>query len=262
MRIRDDLRDVELFLFDMDGTVYIGDREIEGSFDAVRALREHGKRICFFTNNSSRSAEDYIEKLGRMGLEIARDEIYTSGEVTCEYVLREHPGKTVFVLGNAKLRAEFVRHGITLDESNPDLCVLGFDTELTYDRLYAFCKELNKGKPYIATHPDLRCPAEDCPMPDIGGMIMFIDATIERLPDIVIGKPWKEAGSGVMRKFSLPAGKIAMVGDRMYTDIEFAFRNGFRSVLVLTGETDRKMLEREKRLPDVVLPAVRDIFVK
>lgn len=259
MEITKELQDIELFLFDMDGTVYIGEREIEGSFDAVRALRKLGKRICFFTNNSSKSAEDYIDKLHRMGLEITRGEIYTSGEVTCEYINREYFGKSVFVMGNEKLRREFIRHGIAITEDNPDLCVLGFDTELDYDKLYRFCKELYKGKPYIATHPDMFCPADGCPMPDIGGMILFIEATIDRKPDIIIGKPEKESAEGVKRRFSLPSDKIAMVGDRLYTDIAFAQNNGFRSVLVMTGETTYNMAMEAARKPDVILPAVKNI---
>ena len=111
------IRDVELFLFDLDGTVYIGDREIEGSFAAVNRLREMGKRICFFTNNSSRMHTDYIARLNNLGLRVYSDEIYTSGQVTCEYLLDNHRGKKVFLLGNDRLRAEFEMYGIELDES-------------------------------------------------------------------------------------------------------------------------------------------------
>lgn len=260
MKLDENLKDIELFLFDMDGTVYIGESEIGGAFDTVRRLKDDGKRICFFTNNSSKSAEDYIVKLARMGLEISRGEICTSGEVTCEYVNRIYPDKSVFVMGNAKLKKEFERHKITVTENNPDICVLGFDTELDYDKLYRFCKELYKGKPYIATHPDLYCPAEDCPMPDIGGMIMFIDATIARKPDIIIGKPYAEAADGIKRRFGLPADKIAMVGDRLYTDIEFGLKNGFKSVLVFSGETTPEMLEASPRKPHSVFNSVKDIY--
>lgn len=256
-----ELADIELFLFDMDGTVYLGESEIEGSFDTIRALRGLGRRVCFFTNNSSKSATDYIDKLARMGLEITRDEIYTSGEVTCEYINKNFPNKTVFLMGNAKLRAEFTAHGITLTEDNPDLCVLGFDTELAYDKLNRFCGELFKGKPYIATHPDLFCPAEEHPLPDIGGMIMLIDATINRKPEIIIGKPYTPSGDGVKARFNLPASKIAMVGDRLYTDIAFGNNNGFKSVLVLTGETTRDMLKDSQTQPDVVLDAVKNIIL-
>lgn len=260
MQLIKELSEVELFLFDMDGTVYLGYSEIAGSFDTIRALRALGKRICFFTNNSSKSAEDYIEKLRVMGLDIGRDEIYTSGEVTCEYVNREYYGKTAFVMGNQKLRDEFMRHGITVTEDNPDICVLGFDTEFEYGKFYRFCQELYKGKPYIATHPDLFCPTEDCPMPDIGGMILFTEATIGRNPDIIIGKPYKEAADGVKRKFNLPSDKIAMVGDRLYTDIAFGQNNGFKTLLVLSGETTSDMVEKAEKKPTVVLPFVRDML--
>jgi Predicted sugar phosphatases of the HAD superfamily len=256
------LSDIELFLFDMDGTVYLGDTEIEGSFDAIRALRAVGKRICFFTNNSSKSADDYIEKLKRMGLDITRDEIYTSGEVTCEYINERYKKPKVFVLGNEKLRAEFLRHGISLSEEDPDLCVLGFDTSLEYNRLYRFCGELFKGKPYIATHPDMFCPTENCPMPDIGGMILLIEATINRRPDVIIGKPYTPAGDGVKKRFNLPADKIAMVGDRIYTDILFGKNNGFASVLVLSGETSLKMLNDSDAQPDFVFDKVKDILAE
>lgn len=159
------IKDVELFVFDLDGTVYIGDEEIEGSFAAINELRSMGKRICFFTNNSSRMHTDYIARLNNLGLRTYADEIYTSGQVTCEYLLDNYRGKKVFLLGNDRLKSEFELYGIELDEENPDLCVIGFDTSLTYDKLYRFCKFLHKGLPYISTHPDFFCPAPECPMP-------------------------------------------------------------------------------------------------
>ncbi|MEG1612573.1 MAG: HAD-IIA family hydrolase [Clostridia bacterium] len=253
------LNEIELFLFDMDGTVYIGENEIAGSFDAIRELKKQGKRICFFTNNSSKSAKDYILKLKKMNLTIDDDEIYTSGEVTCEYINKNFAGKSVFVLGNEKLQNEFIKHHINLSENNPDICVLGFDTSLEYGRLYRFCAELFKGKPYIATHPDMFCPADGCPMPDIGGMILLIDATINRKPDIIIGKPYTASGEGVKNRFNLSADKIAMVGDRLYTDIQFGINNGFTSVLVLSGETTLASINESEIKPDYVFNTVADM---
>ena len=191
------IRDVELFLFDLDGTVYIGDREIEGSFAAVNRLREMGKRICFFTNNSSRMHTDYIARLNHLGLRVWSDEIYTSGQVTCEYLLDNYRGKKVFLLGNDRLRAEFEMYGIELSEDEPDLAVIGFDTSLTYDRLYKFCRFVHDGLPFIATHPDNFCPAEGCPMPDVGAMLSAIRLTVGRDPDLVMGKPHKTAGERI-----------------------------------------------------------------
>lgn len=253
------LKEVELFLFDMDGTVYIGDREIEGSFDALRQLKAAGKRVCFFTNNSSRAADDYIAKLHRMGYDITADEIYTSSMVTCEYVKANYAGKSVYVLGNQKLINEFNKYGIPVVEDDPDLLVLGFDTSLTYDRLYKFCAYLGEGKPYLATHPDMVCPAEPVDMPDIGAMMLMIDATVHRKPDLIIGKPEKTAGDGVKARYSLPSSKIAMVGDRLYTDIAFGVNNGFVSVLVLSGETTAELAKNSEIKPDYTFNSVKDI---
>ncbi len=253
------LKDVELFVFDLDGTVYISDTEIEGSFDAINKLRSLGKRICFFTNNSSRMHTDYIARLNNLGLRVYSDEIYTSGQVTCEYILDNYRGKKVYLLGNDRLKAEFDLYGIEVVDDNPDIIVIGFDTSLTYDRLYTFCKFAKRGLPYIATHPDYFCPADECEMPDIGALIEAIRLTIGRSPDVIMGKPHKTAGERLSKKYNLPAKKIAMVGDRLYTDIAFGKNCKFLSILVLSGETDQEMLENSKIKPDLVFDSVKDI---
>ena len=255
-----DIKDVELFLFDLDGTVYIGDNEIEGSFEAVNELRKMGKRICFFTNNSSRMHTDYIARLNNLGLRVYSDEIYTSGQVTCEYILDHFRGSKVYLLGNERLRSEFLLYGIELSDTDPDIAVLGFDTTLTYDRLYQFCKFVKKGIPYIATHPDFNCPAEECPMPDVGAFIEAIRLTTDRVPEYIMGKPHTIAGERISKRYNLPPSQIAMVGDRLYTDIAFGKNCGFVSVLVLSGETTKEMAEKSDIIPDVMLNKVKDII--
>lgn len=254
------IKDVELFLFDLDGTVYISETEIEGSFEAISKLRKMGKRVCFFTNNSSRMHIDYIQRLNNLGLRVYSDEIYTSGQVTCEYILDNYRGSKVFLLGNDRLRSEFLLYGIELSDTNPDIAVLGFDTTLSYDRLYQFCKWLNKGIPYIATHPDFNCPAEECPMPDVGSFIEMIKLTVGRTPDLIMGKPYKTAGERITKKYGLPPRKIAMVGDRLYTDIAFGKNCGFTTILVLSGETTQEMVNESKIKADYTLAAVREII--
>ena len=179
--------------------------------------------------------------------------------MTAEYILENFLGKKVFLLGNERLRKEFEDYGIPVVDENPDLCVIAFDTSLAYDRLYQFCKYVKKGLPYIATHPDFTCPAEECPMPDIGAMIEMVRLTTGRTPDVIMGKPHTEAGLRMAKNHGLTADKVAMVGDRLYTDIAFGNNCGFVSVLVLTGETDRNMLKESLVQPDYVLDGVRDI---
>ena len=254
-----DIRNVELFLFDLDGTTYIGGKEIDGAFDAINYLRSIGKKICFFTNNSSRNHADYVAKINGMGLKISDDEVYTSGQVTCEYLNENFKGKKVYLLGNERLKQEFENYGIAVVDEEPDLCVIAFDTSLQYDRLYQFCKYVLKGLPYIATHPDFTCPAEECPMPDIGAMIEMVRLTTGRKPDMIMGKPYTEAGLRIAKNYGLDVRNVAMVGDRLYTDIAFGNNCGFVSVLVLTGETDRTMVDASEVKPDYVLDGVRDI---
>ncbi len=254
------IKDVELFLFDLDGTVYIGDKEIDGSFDAVNELRKMGKRVCFFTNNSSRMHTDYIARLNNLGLRVYSDEIYTSGQVTCEYILDNFRGSKVFLLGNERLKAEFDLYGIEVVEENPDICVLGFDTTLNYDKLYKFCKFLNKGLPFIATHPDFNCPAPECPMPDVGAMMEAIRLTVGRTPDLIMGKPHTTAGERIAKRYNLPKHQIAMVGDRLYTDIAFGKNCDFVSILVLSGETTKEMAENSDIKPEYTLGSVKDIL--
>ena len=257
--MKKDIKNVELFLFDLDGTTYIGGKEIDGAFDAINYLRSIGKKICFFTNNSSRNHGDYVSKINGMGLRVSDDEVYTSGQVTCEYINENFKGKKVYLLGNERLRREFEVYGISVVDEDPDLCVIAFDTSLQYDRLYQFCKYVLKGLPYIATHPDFTCPAEECPMPDIGAMIEMVRLTTGRTPDVIMGKPHTEAGLRIAKNNGLDVRNVAMVGDRLYTDIAFGNNCGFVSVLVLTGETDMAMLEKSEVKPDYVLDGVKDI---
>ena len=257
--MKKNIREVELFLFDLDGTVYVGDREIEGSFAAINRLRALGKRVCFFTNNSSRKHTDYIERLKRLGLEVTADEVYTSGQVTCEYLLEHHAGKKVLLLGNDRLKEEFAEYGIATVDDNPDIAVIAFDTSLTYEKLYSFCRWVQEDIPYFATHPDNFCPAEACPMPDVGALTEAVRLTVGRSPDLVMGKPFAAAGERIAKRFALPPEKIAMVGDRLYTDIAFGVNCGFVSVLVLTGETDEAMAAQSDIKADIVVGAVRDL---
>lgn len=254
-----DINEVELFLLDLDGTVYIGDTEIEGAFDTINALRQKGKKICFLTNNSSKSQEAYIEKLAKLGLNISKDEIYTSGMATSEFLIKKFPNKSVFLLGTEALRKELASYNIKFSD-NADIAVLGFDTGLTYDNLYKFCLHLLNGKEYIATHHDNVCPAPLGDMPDVGSFIKMIECATNRLPDYICGKPYSIMANCIKDRFKLENNQIAMIGDRLYTDIAFGLNNDFYSVLVLSGETDKKMLDNSKMCPDLVLGSIKEIL--
>ncbi len=254
------INDVELFLLDLDGTVYLGNEEIEGSFDAVNTLREKGKKICFLTNNSSKSQVAYEEKLSGMGLKVDLSEIYTSGMAAAEFLNKKYFAKKVFVLGTEALKQELISYNIPLASYDEcEVALLGFDTGLTYDNLYKFCLALQRGAEYVATHPDNVCPAPLGDMPDAGSFIKMIEVATGRVPDYVCGKPYSVMANCIKDRFNLKSEQIAMVGDRLYTDIAFGINNDFYSVLVLSGETSQKMLDNSGLSPDLVLAKIKDL---
>ena len=253
------LQDVKLFLLDMDGTFYLGDRLIDGSLDFIDRVRATGRDFLFLTNNSSHNAAFYVEKLKKMGLVIPREKVMTSGEATCEKLKELYPGRRAFVLGNEFLLEEFAEAGIEVDMQRPEIVVIGFDTTLDYKKLQAVCDFVRAGLPYIATHPDFNCPTETGYMPDIGAIMAFIEASTGRRPDLVVGKPNTGIVEAVLRRTGLKTDELAMVGDRLYTDIETGLRSGMLSILVLSGETTPDMLAAAERKPDLVFDRLADM---
>ena len=219
----------QVFLLDMDGTVYIGDTPLSGMSGTLAAVRESGRRIVYCTNNSSRSRRQYAEKLRRLGLFDARDEVYTSGMATAE-----------------ALREDFEAAGVRLCEEGADVCVLAYDTTLTFEKLRKINEYIVRGTPYIATHPDDVCPAEGVYPPDVGSFIRLLACSSGREPDVVCGKPNRVMGERLLARLSVPPAAVTMAGDRPHTDIRFANNNGFGSLLVLSGETDAR---RAQTLP-------------
>lgn len=254
------LKNITCFALDMDGTVYLGDKWIEGALDFLQAVEEAGKKYIFLTNNSSKDPETYIRKLGNMGLEIGPEQIVTSGMATIAYLKKEFPGKRVYLLGNELLQAEFLAEGILLDEKSPEVAVAGFDTSLTYRKLCRICDLVREGLPYISTHPDYNCPTETGFIPDAGAIHAFIHASAGRYPDRIIGKP----NSDIMDYLAGQAGaekkKTAMVGDRLYTDVAAGVNNGYTGILVLSGEAGMKDVEESEVIPHLIFSSVREMI--
>ncbi len=245
---------VRCFLLDMDGTLYLGRRLLPGARRFLQVLRRQGKSFLILTNNSSQDSAAYAEKLARLGLPVVPDQILTSGEATALYLRRHHPGARLFVVGTPALEAIFTAYGFTLTDEDPDLVVVGFDTTLTYAKLWKLCDFVRAGLPYIATHPDLNCPTETGYMPDIGAIIAFVRASTGREPDRIIGKPNPEMVEAVLVRTGLLPADLCMVGDRLYTDIALGSRAGILTVLVLTGEARLEDLPHTPHRPDLVLP--------
>lgn len=237
------------FLLDMDGTFYLSDRLLEGALRFIDVLREQKKEFLFLTNNSSKHRRQYAEKISRLGLPLAEELVLTSGEATALYLRQQHPGASVYLVGTASLEDEFRQHGFQLVQQEPQFLVLGFDTTLTYQKLWALCDFVRAGVPYIATHPDFNCPTETGWMPDVGAMIAFVKAATGREPDLVVGKPNHLIVDAAAVKMNLQVDQLAMIGDRLYTDIAVGSVKRHRHRLgPERGDEDR-------RLGEVAFPA-------
>ncbi len=246
------LADIQCFLLDLDGTFNLGGQLIEGSLDFIHTLSRLGKGYLFLTNNSSKSRAQYAEKIRQLGLPIPEEQVLTSGQAAALHLQSRHASRRIYLVGTPALEEEFRRCGLRLDDRDPELAVLGFDTTLTYEKLWKLCDLVRAGLPYIATHPDLNCPTETGPMPDIGATIAFVRASTGREPDLVIGKPNRMIVEAASRMLGLPLRDLAMVGDRLYTDIALGASSGITTCLVLSGETRREDLAASPFQPDYV----------
>ncbi len=255
------LNSARCFLFDMDGTVYLGKRLLPGASDLMSYLEEQQIPYFFLTNNSSRSRTDYVSKLADLGLRVALEKIFTSGEATALYLQRRQPGAKLYLVGTPSLEKEFTQFGFELVGDNPDFAVLGFDTTLTYEKIRILCDFVRCGVPYIATHPDINCPTEDGYMPDIGAMMALVSASTGRKPDVIVGKPFPPMVEAITAKTGFEAQEMAIVGDRLYTDIAMG-EAGLMTVLVLSGETQPEDLEGATLQPDVVVQDLADLYSK
>jgi HAD superfamily hydrolase (TIGR01450 family) len=254
------LKEKKYFLLDMDGTIYIDDELIGEMTNTLNLLRSKGKQIIYLTNNSSKSASEYISKLNKLKLWHKGDIIYTSGMATIEYLKNNHSGKSIFLVGTTALKNEFLNEGLILSEKKSDIAVLSYDTEITYEKLCKITNYITKGALYIATHPDINCPSKDVFLPDIGSFIKLIEVSTGKLPEVICGKPYKYMGDSIKSYLKAENNEIVMIGDRLITDIAFGNNNNFTSILVYSGETTKLQYEKSNIKADYQLNSLNEII--
>lgn len=257
--IENKLKNITCYALDMDGTIYLGEQWIDGAREFLEAVERVGKSYVFLTNNSSKGPENYVEKLGRMGLAVDKSRIVTSGQATIDYLKRNYPGKKVFLLGNELLTKEFLEEGIELSENEAEVVVTGFDTTLTYAKMCKVCDYVRDGLPYITTHPDYNCPTETGFIPDAGAIHAFIHASAFRYPDHVVGKPSGDIMDYLAGRMGVSKEETAMVGDRLYTDVAAGVNNGYTGILVLSGEATMEDVKQSDVVPDLIFDSVKEM---
>ncbi len=253
------MKDTELFLLDLDGTVYLEGKLIGSVDETLEKARKAGKKIVFLTNNSSTSKKCYVDKLVKIGVFKDGDDVYTSGMAAVDYLRANHEGKRVYAVCTPELEEELISSGIILDDVDPEIVLLTYDKTLTYEKLVKLAGFLHKGLLFVATHSDINCPAKDFYLPDIGSFIALIEKSTGRRPDVDCGKPFSVMGDCIREHYGKSGTEVVMFGDRLYTDIKFGGVNGFYSVLVLSGETTLNDYENSDVKASCVLQDINEI---
>ncbi|MDR1708387.1 MAG: HAD-IIA family hydrolase [Candidatus Accumulibacter sp.] len=241
------------FVFDMDGTVYLGDRPIPGTIDFI--LRNLARREIFFlTNNTSKNLNDYVKKLARFGIEVGLERILSPLLPLTDY-LREQGLRRIYPVGNASFLAYLNEHLPEIEFTPGDDCqavVLAYDTELTYQKLAESCLLLQRpAVRFLSTHPDMVCPSPQGPLPDVGSFVRLYEGATGRRPELVFGKPDTLVLSPLLKRFARE--EMVMVGDRLSTDKRLAENAGIDFILVLSGEAKREDLPGLERQPTLVV---------
>lgn len=258
------LKGIRHVALDMDGTIYMGASLFPWTKDFLARLTDAGIGYSFLTNNPSKNIADYLAKLESMGIEATRDEMYTTALATIDYIKVHYPqARRLFLLGTPSMVAEFEAAGFTptADDADdrPDVLVVGFDMTLGYDRLCRASWWASQGIPYIATNPDRVCPTDQpTVLVDCGSICKCIEHATGRKPDITLGKPDPEMLVGITERHGLKPEEVAMVGDRIYTDIEMAHNAGAFGVLVLSGETTPEIAAQAERHPHLTVPSLAE----
>lgn len=256
------LRRIRHVALDMDGTIYMGMTLFPYTIAFLKQLSELGITYSFLTNNPSTSIADYLKKLQNMGIEATEEEMYTTALATIDYLKRNYPeARRLFLLGTPSMISEFEKAGFESVEDSaeerPDAVIVAFDKTLEYSRLCRAAWWVAQGLPYIATNPDKVCPTDQPTiLIDCGSICKCIEHATSRQPDIVLGKPDPNMLSGVQERYGVQADEVAMVGDRIYTDVQMAFNAGAFGVLVLSGETTLEIEAEAPRKPDLTAQSI------
>lgn len=255
------LKQVKCFILDMDGTFYLGNRIFDGSLEFLESLKRYGKSFFFFTNNSSRNARYYRQKLAKMGCVVQEKDILTSNQVIMKYIKENWKDSSIYLVGNDYLREDFENAGIRLVQDHPDVVVVGFDTTLEYQRISRACHSIRNGVPFFAVNPDFNCPIEGGFLPDCGSICALITASTGVKP-VVFGKPTRYTLQYILDITGLKEQDIVYIGDRLYTDIAMGRGNQLNTILVLSGETKIEDLTHSDIQPDLIFASLQALKVK
>lgn len=256
------LKNKKLFLLDMDGTIYNENQLFDGTLGLLEQIKSVGSNYAFITNNSSKSVDAYLMKVCGLGIEATKDNFFTSVQATCQLLKMQYPKHKVYCQGTRSMIDEMRNAGIDVTEDideDADIVLVGFDTELTSEKLRKTCYMLGKDIVYLATNCDLRCPVEFGYIPDCGSICGMLENCTGKRPKY-IGKPSSVMIDMAMEWFGKTKEETVVVGDRLYTDIASGNNAGVTSVCVLTGEATMDDVEHGDIKPTFTFRSIKDLY--
>ena len=252
------LKDVKCFILDMDGTIYLGNQLFSYTKEFLDTVKKCGLDYWYYTNNSSKNAALYVKKLENMGIPVEPHKMLISNQVIIEYIKKNHAGAKVYVVGTKYLVDDFVAAGIELSDRDADIVVVGFDITLTYEKLIKACDFVRYGALFYGVNMDYNCPTETGFIPDCGSICQLIYASTKVKPEF-FGKPSEHTARFILEKSGYEKKDLAIIGDRIYTDIALGAYNGFTSIMVLSGESKQKDIETSDAKPTLVYESLKEI---
>jgi arabinose operon protein AraL len=250
------------YIFDLDGTIYLGDQLIDGALETIKYLQSLDKKLLFLTNKTIESRENYVKKLNSFGIAVTMDHLLNPAIVTIHFLNKKYKGAKVYVIGEEILKDEFRRSGIQFSNTpeETDVVVISWDREFHYTHLNFAHQAIIRGADVIATHPDRTCPMPDGELPDCGAMIGALQGSTGRPVNIIMGKPSILTALTALDILQVNAEECLMTGDRLETDILMGNNAGMRTALVLTGVTSIEDINASEVKPHYLLNSVHDIY--
>jgi HAD superfamily hydrolase (TIGR01450 family) len=250
------------YVFDLDGTLYLGDHLLPGAAETLAAIRSSGAQVLFLTNNPTRLPAEYAAKLTALGIPARREDVVSSIDALIDYLDRRWRGRRLLAIAEPLLVGVLGEAGyeLTTDPGACDGVVVAWDRTFDYARLTAAFRAVRAGAPYVATNPDPYCPTPDGGLPDCAAMVAAIEASTGIRPEAIVGKPSTYMAATVIARLRLDPADVVVVGDRLGTDVGMARASGMCAALVLTGATRRADVVAAEVAPDYVLDDVSQLI--
>ena len=256
--IGEEIDGIDVVFLDLDGTIYLGNELIDGALDFLARLEARGTRRYFLSNNSSKSVHEYLAKLSGLGITASEEEVLLSTHDLIAWLSGEGVSDT-YLVGTSGMRGMLEEAGFSTSSESPEYVVLGYDTEISYEKLSGASIHLHNGVPLVASHPDMVCPSPEGGLPDTGAYMALLEAATGVRASHICGKPNKGMIMHKIEEIGVDPTSCAMIGDRLYTDMEMANRAGVHGILVLSGEATRSDLDASGLSPSLVVDSISSL---